>query len=275
MAGRGGILWVSLLLSFSLSAQPSFPWMYAGVRDMVYAEGLGFGEASWMALGDPLGGVETKGVHSGFSTLVPYGLGQMASPALGISAGSDAWRLGVAYVRSGTRAQHFQRYGLASSLRLGKGLRAGIGLGLLQFRYSESYDPERLMSTQLAFQITLSPELKLHWGLRDPQRFFLSETRTFVPYPSLSCALQWKVAESLTSLLELRRTGKGPLSVVGGLELEVNQHTQMYFSFHSLSRRSGLGMKYQLGNISLGCSASYHPVLGLSPGFELGFSSAE
>ena len=275
MAGRGGILWVSLLLSFSLSAQHSSSWMYAGVRDMVYSEGLGFGGASWMALGDPLDGAEAKGLHSGFSTLVPYGIGQMASPALGISAGGDAWRFGVAYARSGTRHQHFQRYGLASSLRLGEAVRAGIGLGFLQFRYSESYKPEWILSTQLAFQITLNPELSLHLGLRDPQNVFRPEPHYFVTYPSLSCAMQWKIAESLTSLLEIRRSGKGPLSILGGLELEVNQHTLMYFSFHSHSRRSGLGMKYQLGNIILGCSAAYHPVLGLSPGFEIGFSSSD
>jgi hypothetical protein len=249
--------------------------MYAGVRDMVYAEDLGFGEASWMALGDPLGGAGTKGLHSAFSTLVPYGLGQMACPALGISGGSDAWRLGMGYIRSGTGAQHFQRYGLASSLRLGKSLWAGIGLSYLQFHFSESYAPEQAVSMQLAFQLRLDTELELHLGLRNPQIFFLPESRGFTPLPSLSCALQWKVAESLTSLMEVRRTGKGPLSVLGGLELEVTQHTLMYFSFHSLSRRSGLGMKYRLRNISLACSASYHPVLGLSPGFELAFSTAK
>jgi len=277
MAGRGGILWVSLLLSFFYAfpctafAQSSPPWMYAGVRDMVYAEGAGFGEASWMAVGDPLAGRGVSGFQGSFSMLMPFGIGQMASPAFGFSQGSESARIGMAILRSGGLKRSYQRYSLASSLRLNENIRAGIGLGLLEVRYDAGQSPLPVLLSQLAFQIDLSREATLHLGFREPYEFILREAEAYRVIPALSTALQWRAAEGLTALFEIRRNTTGPVSMLGGLELEVNPQTKMHFSYHSLTRRSGLGIQYLVGRFSAGFAATYHPVLGISPGFELGY----
>jgi hypothetical protein len=207
------------------------------------------------------------GIHHEMS----YGMHQLATSAFAISIRAGEGTLGLCASTFGYSGFRENKTGLSYSLKLFKGISAGVQLEYLTMRAADDSPKSRAFTFELGILAELSREIRLGVHIFNPANIHYNGSRGEPISPKATIGVGYRPMESLVLSIETEKKLAADPVYRAGIEFSLGKYFQLRTGISSVSWENSFGTGFKFKGFMIDLSVCRNPILGYSPGCSLSY----
>ena len=206
------------------------------------------------------------GIHHEFR----FGLRELSATSIAFAKPAANGTFGLCYSVFGYSGFRQSKAGLSYSLRLFKGIAAGI-----QLDYLNIFSPDNSRANACTFELgilaDLNKEFKLAVHIFNPANIHYNGKNGEAIPPEIKMGLGYKPIESLTIIIQTDEKLGGSPVFRAGIEFGLGRILLLRTGISSNPWENSFGLGIKLKNVKIDISVRRHPILGFSPACSIGY----
>jgi len=207
------------------------------------------------------------GIHHEIS----FGMLQLGTSALAIARPTGGGTLGLCTSFFGYSGYNESKTGLSYSLKLFKGISAGIQLEYLSVRSADDSPKSRAFTFELGILAELNKSLRLGVHIFNPANIRYSGNQGESIPPRATIGLGYKPGESLMLTAETEKSLGYDEIYRAGIEFGFGKYFQLRTGISSSPWQNSFGTGFKIKGLLIDVSLSRNPILGYSPAFSMSY----
>jgi len=202
---------------------------------------------------------------------ISFGLSQLGTSALAIAKPIGAGTFGLCTSFFGYSGYKESKTGLAYSLKLFKGISAGIQLEYLSVSAADESPKRRAFTFELGILAKLNKELRLGVHIFNPANIHYMGGSEESLLPAATVGLGYKASESLILTAETEKNlGFDPI-YRAGIEFGIGKYLQLRTGISSSPWQNSFGTGFRIKELVIDVAVRRNSLLGYSPAFSMSY----
>jgi hypothetical protein len=200
-----------------------------------------------------------------------YGMHQLAISAFAISTRAGGGTLGLCASSFGYSGFRENKTGLSYSLKLFKGISAGVQLEYLTMRSADGSPKSKAFTFELGILAELSREIRLGVHIFNPANIHYNGSRGEPIPPKATIGVGYKPIESLVLSFETEKRLAADPIYRAGIEFSLSKNFKLRTGISSASWENSFGTGFKFKGFMIDLSVCRNPILGYSPGCSISY----